>query len=109
SAYTLAGFRDWAHSDAFPMHGRIAFLDREIFIDMSPEKIETHNKVKTEVTRVVANLNNRLQLGEFYSDRTLLTNVAVGLSTEPDGIFAKWETLEGGGLRLVRRQGEADY
>src|SRR5262245_48425128 len=84
SAYTLEGFRAWATSDDFPTRGRLSFLDKEIYVDMSPEKIETHNKVKTEVSRGIANLAVKHHLGEFYSDRTLITNVDAGLSTEPD-------------------------
>jgi Uma2 family endonuclease len=109
SAFTLGGFRAWARSDRFPRSGHISFIHPEILVDMSPEKIESHNKVKTEVIRVVANLNAKLELGEVYSDRTLLTNTEVGLSTEPDGIFTRWEALEGEKVRLVRHEGEEDY
>lgn len=75
SALTLAGFRAWAKSEDFPQRGRISFLDQELFIDMSPEELENHNKVKGEVGFGVANLNKRLKLGEYYPDRTLVTNV----------------------------------
>jgi Uma2 family endonuclease len=106
SAHSLAGFRAWAKSADFPERGRISFIDHEIFIDMSPEELETHNKVKTEIGRVLANLNKRLKLGEFYSDRTLVTNVEANVSNEPDAAFARWETLEQQRLRLVPREGE---
>jgi hypothetical protein len=49
-AHTLAGFRRWALSDVFPDRGRIAFLDGEIDIDMSPEEIRSHSDPKTELT-----------------------------------------------------------
>src|SRR4051812_13315606 len=68
SAHTLAGFRTWAKSDDFPERGRISFLDREIFIDMSPEELETHLQVKTEIGYVLVGLNKRTKLGEFYAD-----------------------------------------
>jgi Uma2 family endonuclease len=106
SAHTLAGFRAWARSDEFPERGRISFLGHEIHIDMSPEEIETHNKVKGEVGYVLIGLNKKRKLGEFYSDRALLTNEGANLSTEADAAFATWATLEAGRLRLVPREDE---
>jgi Uma2 family endonuclease len=106
SATTLDGFRAWAASDAFPTCGRISFLGKEIFIDMSPEELETHNKVKTAVCSRLALLSDELDLGEFYSDRTWVTNPAAGLSTEPDGTFLLYETSEAGRVRLIPRRDE---
>src|SRR5262249_60806515 len=74
SATTLEGFRAWAQSDAFPDRGRISFLDQEIYFDMSPEEMETHNKVKEVVNRTAGGLNEELDLGEFYTDGVLLTH-----------------------------------
>jgi Uma2 family endonuclease len=106
SAHTLAGFRAWATSPDFPNRGRISFIDHEIIIDMSPEEIETHNKVKTEIGFVLVGLNKKQKLGEFFSDRSLVTNVEANLSKEPDAAFALWETLEQGRLRLVPKDGK---
>lgn len=105
-AHTLSGFRTWTKSDRFPEQGRICFLDQEIFIDMSPEERETHNKVKGETDFTIIKLNKRLKKGEYFSDGTLLTNPSANLSTEPDGTFALWETLESGKLRLIPREDE---
>ena len=104
SAATHAGFRAWATSDAFPEKLRASFINREIVIDMSPEELETHNKVKTTVVSAIDLLNQRLDLGELFSDRTLVTNPAAGLSTEPDGTFVTWASFEAGRVRLVPRQ-----
>lgn len=110
SAFTLAGFRAWAHSEQFPELGRIAFLGEEIFIDMSPERLDSHNAVKTEITRVVATLNVEQDLGKFYSDRTRLVHPASGLSDEPDGTFALWKSFETGKIRQVPSETkEGDY
>src|SRR5437868_315673 len=84
SAHSLEGYRQWAKSEAFPDRGHIFFLDNEIYIDMSPEELENHAKVKLEIGRVLANLNRKQKLGEFYPDGSLLTNVEANLSTEPD-------------------------
>lgn len=45
SVVDLASFRDWADSDAFPEHGRIDFLDGEIRVDLTLERLFTHNRV----------------------------------------------------------------
>jgi Uma2 family endonuclease len=108
-AATLEGFRAWARSQDFPGHGRISFLGQEILIDMSPERLESHNKVKTEITRVLANLNVELDLGNFYSDRTLLSNVTASLSTEPDALFVTWQGLESSRLRPIPTAGAEDF
>ena len=103
-AATLAGFRAWALSDEFPERGRFSFINGELFVDMSPEELETHNKVKTEVVSAIANLNKELDLGEFYSDGTLVTNEVADLSTEPDGAFVTWRSFEEGRVRLTPRE-----
>jgi Uma2 family endonuclease len=103
-ATTLEGFRAWVASRAFPRQGHISFLGKEVYIDMSPEETETHNKVKTAVTSQLYRLCEELDLGELYSDRTSLANAAVGLSTEPDAIFVSWETSEAGRVVLVPRR-----
>jgi Uma2 family endonuclease len=101
SAYTLDGFRAWAHSPDFPERGRISFLNREIVIDMSPEEITTHALVKSAVGNAVYNLNEKDELGVVLPDGVLLTNEEAGLSTEPDCSFISWERLEGKLARLV--------
>ncbi len=110
SATTLEGFRAWAVSADFPKRGRISFLGKELLIDMSPEELETHNKVKTEVCARLTLLTEELDLGEFYSDRTLVVQTAVDLSTEPDGVFVRYETSEAGRVQLVpRRDAEGQF
>jgi Uma2 family endonuclease len=76
-------------------------MGEELFIDMSPERLDSHNKVKTEITRVLANLVVTRDLGNFYSDRTRLVNEAANLSNEPDALFAAWGTMEENRLRQV--------
>jgi Uma2 family endonuclease len=106
SAHTLAGFRAWAKSEDFPERGRISFIDKVIFIDMSPEELETHGKVKAEITFSIVGLNKKRKRGIFCPDGTLVTNVTANLATEPDGSFITYESLDGGRVRLVPRQDE---
>ncbi len=109
-AMTLAGFRAWATSPAFPERGRISFIRNEIFIDLSPEELETHAKVKMEIARVLATWNKKRRRGEFYPDGALVSNATAELSTEPDASFVSWQALEQGRARLVPREGlEGQY
>jgi Uma2 family endonuclease len=104
SAHTLSGFRAWATSEAIPERGRFSFIGPEIFVDMSPEELETHGNVKAEVSFGIMALNKKQKLGRFFPDRTLLTNVAADLSTEPDAAFATWKSLESGRCRFIPRE-----
>jgi Uma2 family endonuclease len=100
-AHKLAGFRAWVTSDEFPERGRICYMNGEVLVDMSPEKLESHNQVKSEINRVIGELIRALDLGKYYPDGLWLTNDESDLSTEPDGTFASWECLESGRAALV--------
>jgi Uma2 family endonuclease len=107
---TLDGFCAWATSDAGPKRARFSFLGEEVLIDMSPEEIETHIKLKAEFYYAIINLNKKLDVGEFFADGTLIKNRAAGLSNEPDATLVKSETSESGRVRFVPRQDElAEY
>ena len=108
SAATLEGFRAWAQSDEFPQRGRISFINQEIVIDMSPEELEKHNKVKKEISRVLETLIRDLDLGTLYPDGAAVTHEGVELSTEPDATFVSWNALETGRVRLLPRAGHPD-
>ncbi len=101
SALTLAGFREWTLSDDFPERGRISFLDGEIFIDMSKEALESHNKVKSEISYALMGINKKRKLGEFYIDGCRCSNEEGNVSNVPDAVFASWESLESGRVRFV--------
>jgi Uma2 family endonuclease len=104
TATQLEGFRRWAHSPQFPECGRISFLDGELVIDMSPEELETHNKVKEAIGRGVGNLNEECDAGEFFTDGVLVTNKEANLSTEPDGTFVSWSSLKAGRVKYLPRR-----
>jgi Uma2 family endonuclease len=99
-AHTLDGFRAWASSPDFPDTGSISLIQGEVLIDMSPERVDSHNQVKWEINHVLGSLVKAEKLGRFYPDRALLTNDTAGLANEPDAAFATWETIKSG--RLVR-------
>jgi Uma2 family endonuclease len=77
----------------------------EVLIEMSPEALERHNKVKTAVTAAVAAFVDQRDSGEVYSDRTLVTHEAASLSVEPDLTFVSWASFERGRVRLVGKAG----
>jgi Uma2 family endonuclease len=82
----LASFRRWARSPAFPQHGWIAHLDGELWVDLSMERA-AHNQAKGTINSRLTLLTHDEEAGFYFSDRMLLTNAEVGLSTEPDGMF----------------------
>ena len=94
SAYTLEGFTQWTYSENFPERGRITFVNGRIIIDMSPERYETHNKLKSALSRVIDTIIDEEDLGEFYGDGARFKNDDANVSNEPDAMFASWGTLE---------------
>ncbi len=108
SAFKLAGFREWATSQSFPENMRATFIDEEIYLDMSNEELETHNKVKMEVARVLLNWNRETRQGTFGGDRVLITHQAAGVSNNPDAFFFTNISLKTGRVRLVPRKDEID-
>jgi hypothetical protein len=60
---------------------RIAFIDGEVLIEISPEAIETHNKAKRKITEVPERIVDDDDLGEACADGLLLTNELARLST----------------------------
>jgi Uma2 family endonuclease len=101
TARHLAGFREWACSDDFPERGRIDFLAGDLEVDMSPEELDTHGLVKTEVATVLQLLVGRQNLGSVYVDRGRVSSPSANLSVEPDVVVVFWETLDRGRVRKV--------
>jgi len=101
AAHDLAGFREWACSDDFPERGRIDFLAGELEVDMSPEELDTHGSVKTEIATVLQLLVGRRGLGSVYVDRGRVSSPGANLSVEPDVVVVFWDTLERGRVRKV--------
>lgn len=103
-----AGFRVWVKSAGFPEGARATYARGEVFVEVSPEAAETHNKVKSAITADLVHLIRAKELGETYSDGMLLTHAIAEISTEPDFLFASWEAFETGRLRLVEKANRQD-
>src|SRR5260370_872818 len=83
-AYTLPGFRRWVLSDEFPEKQPVLFLNGEIYLFMPKEDVFTHAAVKTPVAVELGGLFRTLDLGDFYINGVLVTNVEADLSGNPD-------------------------
>ncbi len=97
----LNAFRRWARSEAFPEHGWFSHLDGDLWVDLSMEQA-VHNLIKSCFCTYLTLLTTQEELGPYFGDRMLLTHVAAGLSTEPDGMFLTYRSLQAGRVRLVR-------
>jgi Uma2 family endonuclease len=105
SARTHDGFRQWALSDDYPERGKITFVEGEIIVDMSPESIEEHSAIKTEVCRVLANLVRSKQLGQLHIDGVLISHKSARVSNEPDALFISKSTLQSKSLTFTAEKG----
>lgn len=97
----IDSFRQWAKSGNFPDRGRYSYLKGELWIDLMTEQLFSHNDVKMEFAEIIRGLLKRSRRGRFFGDRTLVTNVKTGLSTEPDGTIAMFTSLKKGRVSLV--------
>jgi len=105
SLRSLADFRRWVGSDAFPEQGRVDYLSGCIEVDMSPEDLHTHGKLKTELVAVLWQRIKQRQLGELYTDSTRVCCPDADLSVEPDLVFVSDSSLDSGRVRLVPKAG----
>jgi Uma2 family endonuclease len=109
AAFTLAGFRTWSSSDDFPEGGKITYIGGEIMIDMSPERLDSHMAVRSEVCRVAANIVADADLGRFYLGGTRFVHEQNGVSNEPAALFVSWAAFAAKRIRMVRTRDWRDF
>ncbi|MHC4179080.1 MAG: Uma2 family endonuclease, partial [Planctomycetota bacterium] len=102
-----ADFRRWATSEDFPERGRIDYIAGRIDVDMSPEDLHTHGKLKTELVGVLWRRIKEQGLGELYTDRARVSCPDADLSAEPDVVFVSESSLDSGRVRFVPKAGGA--
>src|SRR5216684_918480 len=96
----LESFRQWYLSDDFPNSGVISYIQKEVWLDLKMEEL-AHNQVKGEIAAVLTLFLKKNPLGKYFQDRFRLINWQANLSTEPDGMFVSWETLQNEQAKLV--------
>jgi Uma2 family endonuclease len=116
--FELDKFRAWAHSDDYPETGKIAFIDGDIEVDMSPEELSSHNRVKRDISTDLNVIVRESDFGELLVDGAFLVNKAARLATEPDLMYCSWEAIRTGRVvyapwvegsdRLVEVRGSPD-
>src|SRR5688572_1595542 len=89
----LESFRRWTRSEEFPEQGNISYLGGLLWVDLSMER-DAHNQIKSGVGATFRVVNSGGKLGRDYQDGMRLTHPEVGLSTQPDGLYFAWETLQ---------------
>jgi Uma2 family endonuclease len=106
---SLADFRRWATSDAFPERGRIDYLAGRIEVDMSPEDLFCHGTLKGEIYSTVHQIVKAKDLGYVFIDRARISSVEADLSAEPDIVLVRHATLAEGRVQLIAKaSGQAD-
>jgi Uma2 family endonuclease len=90
----LTSFHRWTESEEFPEEGRIDYLAGEIWIDMSEEKVWSHNQVKTEYTIVLGTLAKTDRNGRFFQDGVRVQHPEADLSVAPDGVFVCNDSIQ---------------
>jgi Uma2 family endonuclease len=101
--------RLWARSDDFPQRGRFAFLNGIIWIDLSVEKLYSHNQIKNEYSMALRSIAKSDGAGLYMTDGMLLSHPGAGLSTEPDGMYIAFEAFEHGRVRQVEAAAGQDF
>ncbi|MBW8879062.1 MAG: Uma2 family endonuclease [Acidobacteria bacterium] len=99
-AFTYEGFQRWLESDDFPETGRIDYLEGDVYVDMSPEDLQTHGIVKGAIFATLHFLVTG-SLGEAYVDRTRLEFPFADFAAEPDAIVVLWDSLKSGKVRYI--------
>ena len=96
-------FRDWVHGDEFPENVRVTYIDGRIEIEMAPEELETHTKLKGDIYGDLRDWNRRKQLGEIFTDGAFLVHQEANLSGNPDVMFCSWAATQSGRVRYAER------
>lgn len=97
-ARTLEGFREWM-SGREDQPGQVCFVQGHVYLEMSQDQ-RTHGPVSTEVSIVLATLARELETGRYFTPPSWVTCAPAELSTEPDGFYARYDTLRSGRLAI---------
>lgn len=93
-ARTLEGFRAWV-ATLDERGPRVSFARGKLHVEMS-----THEPLVQAINVRLQLLARELDLGRYFLPPSWFTHEPTELSTEPDGFFARWSSLEAGELRV---------
>lgn len=101
-------FCRWLRSGEFPEEGKICFILGRVWVDLSMEEFFSHNQVRGEINRVLANLVKQSKFGRFVPEGMRYNHPDTRLSTEPDGMVVSNEAMRTGRVRLTAgKEGES--
>jgi Putative restriction endonuclease len=98
---SIQHFRHWAGSHQLPEKCVVLFHNGHVSVDVSREQIFTHADVKTEFASVLHRHAKLKKRGRYFANGVLVTNLAAGLSVNPDGTFVSHEAFHVGRVSLV--------
>src|SRR6185437_4573932 len=80
----LTAFREWAGDNDLPEKTRTDFYRGEVWIDMGREQVFTHGQLKTRISTTLDTLTHASDMGYYFCNGILVTNIAADLSGNPD-------------------------
>jgi Uma2 family endonuclease len=98
---SLASFREWAGKNELPANAKLCYYQGEVFVEMGKEQVFFHVAVKTEISRVLANIIKEQKGGMFFNDGLLLTNEKADLSNNPDAAYISNDAIKSKRIELV--------
>jgi Uma2 family endonuclease len=101
----LSDFREWARSDDFPERGRIDYIRGRIEIDLRPGDIWFHSAPKTEIGAQIATAAKLQRLGLTCLGGMRWSSIAGDVSSEPDTLLVRYDSLRSGKVTLVPSPG----
>lgn len=96
-------FLEWLNSDEFPENVRVTYIDGCVEVEMAPEELETHTKLKGDIFGDLREWIRRKQLGEIFADGALLVHYDAKLSGKPDVMFCSWASTQSGRVRYAEQ------
>ena len=106
---TLRSFRRWTQCNDFSETGKISWLNGRIVNDQSPERLFSHNLVRGECLRALANWNRRAKRGIILGRRMRYASVPADLATEPDLFFVSYASLRMQRARFIPSADRRDF
>lgn len=89
----INSFRRWLDLESVPEKRKIWWLQGEVWIDMNKEQLYSHNRLRTTVTSKLFTFTEKEDLGVFFSDGVLLSNIGADISGNPDGVYVSHEAF----------------